>query len=278
MSKEEIQFDPVEYEYMDDMPLVGWIWEFKRRNEQYRALYHEIVTAVGAYMSTNSYLPILREMEGYHNKLAKSVLGGAAYPDYESNPKEHNNIFVYAVSSAMRKSDDVVLKYYSYDPYINYDKADIKPVIDGVSSKLIGLATYDELTHREIALKSSKGNASFDDTISMISPGEKQDTIYLGIDKSCSMAEIKQELDIILKPLLVPSKARARTSKWKYYLIVRDILVQTPSASIKDISDALSAAYPENGDLFDERNIESYNKNALALINGGYRKYCYSTK
>jgi hypothetical protein len=33
--KKEIQFNPADYNYLDDMPLEGWIWEIIRRSEKY---------------------------------------------------------------------------------------------------------------------------------------------------------------------------------------------------------------------------------------------------
>lgn len=36
MGKEkEIKFNPADYDYMDKIPLAGWIWEFVRRNKGY---------------------------------------------------------------------------------------------------------------------------------------------------------------------------------------------------------------------------------------------------
>jgi hypothetical protein len=39
--KEEIQFNPADYDYMDDMPLERWMWEFIRRSQDYRDFYEK---------------------------------------------------------------------------------------------------------------------------------------------------------------------------------------------------------------------------------------------
>ena len=39
--KIENNFNPVDYDYMDSMPLEGWIWEFIRRSEKYRGCISE---------------------------------------------------------------------------------------------------------------------------------------------------------------------------------------------------------------------------------------------
>lgn len=44
MKKEkQITFNPADYDYMDDMPLDGWIWEFVRRNSGYGQLYFILI-------------------------------------------------------------------------------------------------------------------------------------------------------------------------------------------------------------------------------------------
>src|SRR5208283_2122985 len=39
--KKEIGFNPTDYEYMDNMPLEGWIWEVIRRSQEYRTFYEK---------------------------------------------------------------------------------------------------------------------------------------------------------------------------------------------------------------------------------------------
>lgn len=38
----EVKFNPADYEYMDKLPLEGWIWEFMRRSQAYKNLYSKI--------------------------------------------------------------------------------------------------------------------------------------------------------------------------------------------------------------------------------------------
>ncbi len=39
--KKEIEFNPADYDYMDNMPMAGWMWEFMRRSPDYRDIYEE---------------------------------------------------------------------------------------------------------------------------------------------------------------------------------------------------------------------------------------------
>jgi hypothetical protein len=67
------------------------------------------------------------------------------------------------------------------------------------------------------------------------------------------------------------TKGKLRTNKWKYYLIVYDLCQK--DFTYKNIANTLTMVYPGDKDVLDEKNIENYYGRALALINGGYKKY-----
>jgi hypothetical protein len=70
------------------------------------------------------------------------------------------------------------------------------------------------------------------------------------------------------KPKKKANKLIKNARIWKSYLIVYD-LIESGKALAK-VSDILSV-YDDS--YLDERNIDNHYKNALAIINGGYRKY-----
>ncbi|MEO5357141.1 MAG: hypothetical protein H7844_07575 [Nitrospirae bacterium YQR-1] len=83
--------------------------------------------------------------------------------------------------------------------------------------------------------------------------------------------QIKQHLDI---NLFINKDSRKHIKKWKYYLIVFDL--KKNGKSYSKISTLLMKAYSKDKNvvkLLDEKNIEHYYKEALELIESGYKEY-----
>jgi hypothetical protein len=40
--REKIEFNPSDYDYMDNLQLAGWIWEVIRRSKEYHAFYEKL--------------------------------------------------------------------------------------------------------------------------------------------------------------------------------------------------------------------------------------------
>ena len=101
-------------------------------------------------------------------------------------------------------------------------------------------------------------------------------TIYLGISKTAKIEDIKKEVNKILKTEVKRSPYKLIPAKWKYYLIIFDLY--KVKNSYRDIADTLSSkddnyyeAHMKKG--VQERTIENNHKEALALIEGEYKKY-----
>lgn len=110
---------------------------------------------------------------------------------------------------------------------------------------------------------------------SIVTMGTPFETIYIGVSIWGRLKDVQKALEPHLKSLLKPPKTRIRANdKWKYYLITYDL--KTIGIDYERIAFILSEYYkPPKADVFDIRTIENYHKSALALINGGYKKYLY---
>ncbi|OGL47291.1 MAG: hypothetical protein A2W05_07340 [Candidatus Schekmanbacteria bacterium RBG_16_38_10] len=97
------------------------------------------------------------------------------------------------------------------------------------------------------------------------------DTLLLAIHLDSTKEEIEKDIQKILSIHKQRRKGSQRPDKWKYYLIVYDLRKQ--DMSYETIEEILSNAYEEKEDVFDIENLKNYYKNALELINGGYKRY-----
>lgn len=97
------------------------------------------------------------------------------------------------------------------------------------------------------------------------------DTLLLRVNLERSKEEIEKNLEDILKTYKKRRTSSQRLDKWKYYIIVYDL--RKKQMTFKEIADILSTAYPDNKNLFDERNVEGYYDKACKLISGEYKKY-----
>ncbi len=100
-----------------------------------------------------------------------------------------------------------------------------------------------------------------------------ENTVFVGISKTAKKEIVMKELEAIFDKYSEPPKTKIRTDKWKYYLIVYDVMKTHPNITQEILADILSKAYPEYLSRVDAKNIGDFYKNALALINGRYRKY-----
>ncbi|WP_420264071.1 hypothetical protein [Candidatus Magnetominusculus dajiuhuensis] len=103
----------------------------------------------------------------------------------------------------------------------------------------------------------------------------QKDSLVVRIDLRLGRDEIMRQIGQYLDIHVIGRKTKNRDDKWKYYLMVYDLYREGHIyAEICEIlTRSIRLSKKELGKLFDERNIENYYKNALALINGEYKKY-----
>ena len=107
-------------------------------------------------------------------------------------------------------------------------------------------------------------------------------------------ADVLKQVGNILNESPSFKEKRKRNDKWNYYLIAYDLF--TERYNYDSISQILTIAFEKENTieeamkktkeqrikdrrkLFDVRNIENYHKEALRLINGGYKEYLNFTE
>jgi hypothetical protein len=259
-----IYFDSDDYDYMDSMPLKGWIWEIIRRGEGYKQEYDKLETAIKSEQDIREKLNVF---------LLKAHELGVDCCSTSDNTKLNKDYFL---AIEVEESSFMVIP----KPQSQYRFLIENPIsINGESAynilNSINRKFYDKFIDRATRMMSTK---KFSDphtgnfllrALTLNTPGN---TIYIGISKKAKDEDIKQ-LTQQLRTYLKPDKPRIRDDKWKFYLICYDIKKQ--GFSYEEIADSLIEVYRDNEALLDTRNIENYYKNALELINGDYKKYLY---
>jgi len=284
--KKEVKFNPADYKYMDAIPFKGWIWEFIRRSQGYNHLYrkiqdlisierkgqpvdystdHKAYTAFTSQIEDIGLTPLHETYEtqeyGDHTLLCEECRKKGLSLPTNSSPLIRYGHFIYCFD----RSHEPWYFYGIPDPAIGYSKLRYHPTIKGLSH--LKCRSFDDLKKiPDWVLPSPLSILGF------LSPsGILEDTIYVGIRKDAKISDIEKNFVPTIKDHLKPKRSRRRDEKWKYYLIVYDLV--KGEMSYPEISEILITIYPENRNLFDFRNIENYYKNSLVLIDGGYKKY-----
>lgn len=263
--QKENPLDVVEYVYMDDMDLEGWMWEFIRRSSDYQDKYTEIINTLYEdypYNVLRKHMPALNKM-------------GIASISWNFNRDEYDDLrsdcFLYAEVAS--SSPDFRCFEGIPNPskrYIDLKESNefknaaqdlhfitgIRPFKTGFLSNINDGSQYERLIER----------------LAMPVPEE---TLYVGIARTIKIGNLGTYLLPRLKKILEERSGRMRMSKWKNYLISYDLRAR--GLTYSQISTYMTRACSEEDDerLCDERNIENYHAQAVTLINGGYKKLLY---
>ncbi|MBE0426373.1 MAG: hypothetical protein IBX72_06975 [Nitrospirae bacterium] len=279
------KFNSTDYEYMDNLPLVGWMWEFIRRSEAYQSLYSKICHFISIEREGQP-VDYDTERKAYSDFTAEIEDIGLIPLKMPYKTQEHDDYTLLCeecqkkgISLPTNSSPLIRYGYFIYcferwhscwfhgipDPALGYFRLRCSPTINGLS--YLKCKSYDDLKKiPDWVLPSPLSVLLF------LSPSDiPEDTIYVGIRKDAKISDIEKKFIPTIKDYLKPKKSRRRDEKWKYYLIVYDLVKEEMSYS--EISEILITVYPEYKSLFDLKNIENYYKNALVLIEGGYKKY-----
>lgn len=232
--KEKVKFNPADYDYMDSMHLEGWIWEFIRRNRDYRWLYSEIKKEYPSkkYPKINKAFDfLLRDfgMEAVKHRPTMTPL-----------PKEH-----FLIYQSPGVTDCFPNPYIKYNEFKQY-----KPVMlkGDIVRALIPPAIYKDTQMRinepykmpqhwinkdkqlsQKGLDLHHGDKNFNyicvhTMTRVLEVFEMEDTIYLGISRYAELPDVKTELDKIYKNYVTPvSSVREMRKEWQYYLKAYDL-------------------------------------------------------
>lgn len=284
MAIDDIQFDVSDYEYLDSVPLAGWMWEFIRRSPEYNRRYQLVKELSGkARLSPTSNNFIFGKYE-----LTKSSDDNALKKELVNLEKEcfvrpltmmgktsvSKNFFLIYVTKMTAGLKHLSNLYIGIpNPDIRYcDFNGRKPFIRGSTS----IRDY-RFDHRIINIHEKEMYPEVFSRIlrDSLTIENLQDTLYLGISVKANYNDVKKEIDNILWTTLKPKTHKIR-KEWKYYLMTYD-LYDSEVTNYRAISEKLSKLFegtstdPSSSD----RNIGNYRKKARNLICGGYKKYLH---
>jgi len=259
----KLKFNPANYNHLDKASLEEWISEFVYRNESFREDFKKVLQ-----MSLNDILN--KEEEEFYKKYKVYI------PETYILLKDRINI-------DNKDKIIIVLRPPVYAIRIFDEIEDKDILIKNLEEKRQSLQqnesdeAYIRFTHWAAGLNIKDSNEI---ATSILGDPDKNgnfmcgDNLLLIVDMNNPQELIEKYIKKILQIHEPKKKIKIRYDKWKYYLIVYDLKIKFDNdISYSEIADQLSEAYPDNKNLFDEKNIENYYKNALELINGGYKKY-----
>lgn len=264
------------YDYLDNLDAPGWIWEFVRRNTEYRNIYADLEELLpNAELSTDE--PYLTPQD--------IPLKLISNPKIVSKKLElMERMFGVKPNTRVGRTSEgyLVKEVKGTGAFIGIPNPDMRhcdlspePVIRGakpVASARFKDKAINELRHGNI----EEFYRYCFKTINKISPSlDIENTMYIGISLNAKKDDVKEYLDKLVDKYVVPLKVKIRPEKWKFYLITYDLRTGPKKITYTEIGDLLSTAYPDVKSLFDDLNIQNYKKNAVALIASEFQKYMY---
>jgi hypothetical protein len=273
----DLRFNPTDYDYMDSLPMEGWIWEFIRRSPKYRDL-HEKWMEDAWKPQKEKDLSIIKE---YVDNFFPLFPWSPEDPSYSAEPllfgpriTKLNPIRIVNLQGKSGFNRIGEGGCFIPHPPIKKEKKELSNVSYAVNYPPIEgdyPDNYYDADHPVEILFNHQG---------------QKNILMVLIDLSTpqSVDELLRKLRIQLlgwrKALKLPKARSPKTAKrrrnvlignakiWKSYLMVYDLI--TAGYSIEKASDELS----KHDDFYSEsKNIENHFNKAKALINGGYKKF-----
>ncbi len=258
-----------DYDYMDNLPDVAWLWEFVRRTPEYRDVFKNVGKGLPQDEWEESYEKCLElGIETFFGRVTPEIekkLNKLGFPDYMlkwEDVKGHilpNKYPGWRVVAFKKDNEAVKKNKFCWIPIGSPEEPNL--VLGSVNE----YTTYEDavVAFFEIALSCS-------DSL--------EDTIFIGVSKTATAKNI-DEMAKTIKTLIRKEypdrnplkKPRIRDDKWKYYVIVYD-LKEEQGLSYSMIGDILQAAYPEIPHY--DNDIKRYHFQAVLLIEKhGYKDY-----
>jgi hypothetical protein len=285
----QLEFNAADYDYMDKMPLEGWIWEIVRRGESYKHEYEKIEKA--AEESKAKIDKLLSSFQSGVSKMGidfhlKCAERRTFNPDYflliecEASlfigiPKPQSKYICLNAETQIKQIKPWNIINLAEEAvgltYRMFEKSHIAENWRAVISSTTESSMNDEklpFTRREIITTMYLLNH----LLYGLAAPTPEDTVYVGISKGAKDEDIDKLIRTV-KKYLKSNKPRVRDEKWKYYLICYDL--RKKGLAYKQIEDILIRSYPKYENSFRERTIQNHNANALKLIQGDYKKYIF---
>lgn len=270
MKKEkEIAFNPADYDYLDKAKVESYIIEFLLRNSEVMKDFKLLIDTSKEDTADikRKRLEVYKKYNIVYTGKYESPHDEAALAEYLRAKKIRLNIKPAAMAYRIFSEDNEENRLKSKALMEKMIKYHLQKDWTSVRCCNNHLDKWHAEDDTEDILECLLGNIDVDGYYDI------DDTLLIAVNLNKSKNEIEQEIEKVLRIHKQRKKSSVRTDKWKYYLIVYDLKRQNINYS--QIADLLSRACPTKKHLFDERNIENYYKTALALINGGYKKYIH---
>jgi hypothetical protein len=275
----------IRFEYLEKLPIDGWIWEFLRRSKTFRSIVNAIKQhAARVELSLSDDKPNTRA--GFRIEMPSRFSDRLTTLEHEfgfrPNMREEEELDPQQFTIIRIEDSPRVMAFPNLDlKYTEFCK--IKPCIVGVvpvKHAVIGPAMVKEW-------KTGDSDIFHEQCTKLITtvlpPSSIEDTLYLGISRKAKSADIVKYIEKLLgeEPR---SDTRETSREWKYYLIVYDLRTEKEQGkndlSLYDLAELLSPIYlaDRTKKKDDQRELESsdisrYNKKARNIIKGDFRKY-----
>jgi hypothetical protein len=253
-------FNAQYYEYLKQMPEIGWVWEFERRKDEYEKNYREAITRINS-------------IESAVDKKNDLKLFVAIQDTLSIFPLRHN-IHI----SFKRIGDEKDLEMYKDWPYKVYGPY-IVPYPPDKELRYTDLPSFVKINFQSAIKAFSFPGLSMRDPSdcfyilnSVLLPDEsnQDSTLYIGVNlkaKTGILIEVIRDSICKAKKELVNQEDTKLPPEWREYLKVYDLRKQK-------FSNKAIAAFLFKGIKSPDNKASRYFKEAVDLINNdGYRKY-----
>jgi len=290
LDQDTINFEPADYDYLDTASLDIWVSEFLSRNKEYVNDYNKMVK-MGYSDAYRYHIELYKKYKVFINysrvvaqNSPKMVVSDSTFKQLKPFP-EFKNLRKYLKSLPELEILDLKTLTHLSKPVsahrIFERSIDVETIRDHVRKMFEFSEKGDYVTASN--MNYSEGLNLDTDLESILEeffglPDEHSnyfcgDSLLIAINLKYPKDLIEKEIQKILKLHKKRKEKTFRFDKWKYYLIVYDLKSAYPHMSYDKLGDVLQDAYPKHKRTFDAKNCENYYKNALYLINGGYKEY-----
>jgi hypothetical protein len=283
--EKNIEFNPADYDYMDSMPLEGWIWEFMRRSDEHKKYWSAYKEMKDKYNKNEISSEELSEFRENH-WFIKTDQSAWIYKYYFSekdpsekwdNKKDSHKDSMYRCLDGISKSypiDVINLKWFLYPDGTliahGDDKTQMYPLVSRDPMEKLSLNMGNE--NILMALIDISAPMSIEKIFELIKPHLKEWRKLLKVHVTDAKTPKKN-----------PNKLLKKARIWKSYLIIYDLMKEclsnltdeTPSKKEKSLChEMIRNILFEHDDSYNtETVIRRHYNNAEIRINGGYRKF-----
>ncbi|MDQ7786769.1 MAG: hypothetical protein RDU01_04105 [Thermodesulfovibrionales bacterium] len=284
----DLLLNPDDYDYMDSLPIEGWIWEFIRRNLKYREIYSDFRERKVEKAGIHLKLKEVREEIAIRPVIA---------PCKKLNPQSFLRVKIPNFDNCAG------LPNYDLNAHDFVRSARCLPPIIGLTP--IILYKPDKYERRGIKIKGRRVPLSTRHYVSkeycdeiinnILPPVDVRNTLYVGISEYANKEHVRRELESIVHNWVEQREVRLRDEAWRVSLFIYDLFEKLETKYTKrymKFTAALVEAYPKfvitryrdgrkrrfvvnSRNYFDESKCRRFYHNAKSLIEDDYKRFLY---